>query len=228
MPDPTPAVPAVTPPAETPPAATVPPVTPPEPAKEPEKWDEDRARRTIEAQRASETALKAKNAELQAKADKLAELEAAQLSESERVQKERDEALAKVADADRKIREAHLLAALSKPELGLASAQAAAKLIEGVTYDDSGEPTNLAERVEALLDTNAFLKATPAAPAPAPNINGGGGATPAAPPTLTVDEARAAQEAGMDPARFAFLKGLKDAPNQLEAWQQFNAAANKT
>jgi hypothetical protein len=48
------------------------------------------------------------------------------------------------------------------------------KLIEGVEFDEDDEPTNLTERVEALVSDYPLLQGTPPKPK-APNINGGGG-----------------------------------------------------
>jgi hypothetical protein len=78
-----------------------PPAPEPEPEPDPEAWDEARARRTIERQRASEKAAneRAKAAEARAK-----ELEDAQLSEQEKVVRDRDEARAEADNARRTAR----------------------------------------------------------------------------------------------------------------------------
>lgn len=224
----TPASPAppVAPAPATPPAAATPAVVPPPaPAAAPaitptEPYDEARAMQTIAAQRAEETRLKTENAALREAKARLDELEAAQLTDAQRLQKERDDAVAANLAGTTALREGRLLAELAKPEHRLVDATAAAKLIEGVTYDDAGNPTNLAERLTALTTARTFLVApeTTTTPPVVPAINPGGGATPAAGPTLTVEEAEAAQAAGMSPTYFAQLKELRDAPNQYETW----------
>jgi hypothetical protein len=85
-------------PAPTPPVPPEP--TPPEPDPDPDpvKWDEERARRTIEKQRATEKAAvdRAKAAELKVK-----EMEDAKLSEQEKTVKERDDARVEADNARR-------------------------------------------------------------------------------------------------------------------------------
>ena len=131
------------------------------------------------------------------------------------------------------MREARLLAALATPnEDGtpkVIDPAAAAKLITGVEFDQAGNPTNVQERLDALKASSPLFAQPPqqAAPAP-PAINGRAGQQPQPAPTLTVDEAAHCQDIGMDPAYFAQLKALGDAPNQFEAWQQLQKARQAT
>lgn len=207
------------PPGAAPAPAAVAPIVPAEP------FDEARALATIAAQRASETALKAQLAEAKKAQDELAAIKAAQLTDQEKQAAELERLRAVAADGATALREARLLAALAKPDVGLVDATAAAALITGVVYDETGTPTNLDERIAALKTERPFLLATPLTPVvpPVPGINPGGGHQPGPAPTLTVEEAQQAQQAGMDPAHFAALKEIGTASNQLEAWQALRA-----
>jgi hypothetical protein len=188
---------------------------------DPKNWDKDRAARTIAAQRESEAKLKAELALAKADQAKLADIEAAKLSAEERAVAEAAAAKETAASAVDQLRRGYLLAELAKAPV--VDAETAAALISGVEYGEDGKPTNLDTRLEVLLAEKAFLKAD-AARVVAPNINSGGGSGDGPPPTLTVEEARAAQDAGMDPAHYAALKTIDQASNQFEAWQQIQAA----
>jgi hypothetical protein len=179
-------------------------------AAEKEQWSEERAKATILKQRESETALKAKLKDAEAKAKKLDELEAAQLSEQEKLAKQAEEAIAKAADADSKLQRANLIAALANPELGIVNARAAAKLIEGVEYDDNGEPTNLGapgeddSLVAKFLIENDYLRGKPGKPKPpSTDAREGGDDTP---PDLNAEELAAAKAADMTPEEYAAYK----------------------
>lgn len=187
-----------------------------------ETWDEDRARATILKQREKEKADAAVIRDLKAKADKLAELEAAQLSDQEKALKRAEEAEAKAAQADHKLRTANLLVELAKTD-GVINAKAAAKLIEGVEFDDTGEPTNLAERVEAMFSDYPELKATTSSAqtsVKAPNVNAGGTTTATDGPKLEPEEVRMAESLGMTPEKYAALKQVRTA----EDYQKLTAA----
>lgn len=198
-----------TPPAEpkepvTPEPKPAEPQTPPEPKDPPkDEWDPERARRTIETQRESEKQLKAKLKEAQDKAAKFDELEAEKLSEQEKLTKRVEDAEAKAANANKTLQRANLIAALSQP--GIVNARAAAKLIEGVEYDDSGEPTNLGSADDPgsvlgkFLAENQFLRGN-GKPTP-PSTDAREGDTP--PPTLTAEEAAAAEAMGMTAEEYA-------------------------
>lgn len=192
--------PAVTPPAA---AATPPPATPPT-----ETWDEERARATIQAQRESEKTLKAELAEARKAQDKLAEIEAANLSDQEKAAKELEDAKARAAKGDEALRRGLLLAELSKPEHGIVDAEAAAALIQGVEYGDDHRPTNAVERITALLEAKGFLKATPGTVTPpsAPNIDAASGTGGGPPPKLSPEEIRMAERSGMSPDEYAAFR----------------------
>lgn len=178
----------------------------PEAPKE-EPWDPDRAKKTIEAQRESEKNLKAKLKEAQAKAAKLDEIEAANLSEQEKLAKRLEEAEAKVADADKRLRRSNLIAELTQP--GIVNARAAAKLIEGVEYDDDGNPTNLgaADDPQSLLgkflEENDYLRGSGKPKPPSTDAREGDDTTP---PSLTAEEAAMAESMGMTPEEYAANK----------------------
>ena len=155
---------------------------------EPKTFDEDYVKQL--RKEAAENRKRANEAEARNKA-----FEEEKLSEQEKAQKRAEEAEQRAVAADAKLRQANLLVALSKND-DLADAQAAAKLIEGIEYDDDGQPTNLEDRVKAALESYPVLKKgrtvdaadpanpesrkrTPETPAQAlQRIHSGGGADP--------------------------------------------------
>lgn len=76
-------------------------------------------------------------------------LEAEKLSETEKLKREADQGRTLAQQATGKLRRAGLLTALGAEGLVGPRAKAAARLIDGVEYDDDDEPTNLADRIEA-------------------------------------------------------------------------------
>lgn len=211
MPDPKPETPAV---ESTPEPKPEEPKTEPK-AEEPKgkdgtPFDPDRAQRAIDSAREAEKKAKAEakeNREAKAELEKIKEKD---LSEQEKLAKQAKEALEKAEAADAKLRRANLIAALTNPKFGIVNARAAAKLIEGVEYDDEGEPTNLgsldeeASLLAKFLRENEYLRGKPAKP-DAPNLNGAerGGEKP---PELTVDELEVAKSVGMSPEEYAIYK----------------------
>lgn len=190
--------PAADPPKEDPPA------DPPK-GKDGQPFDPERAQRTIDTQREEANRLKAELKEAKARAAKADEYEAEKLSDQEKLQKRADEAEAKVAAASERLQRANLIATLSQP--GIVNARAAAKLIEGVEYDESGEPTNLgsADDPDSLLGKflaeNAFLRGN-GKPTP-PSTDGREGAVDTPPPSLTAEEAQMAEALGMTAEEYA-------------------------
>lgn len=218
-----PTAPPTTPPAElpanppaNPPETPTPTPTPTAPQLGPDgkPRDPERAARTIAQQREEER--KAKE-ERDAALAKLKEYEDKELTEQQRLEREADEAKAKAEEADARVAAANeriqtgnLLAELAKPEHGIVDARAAAKLIEGVEFNDDGEPTNLGDPKDegsvlgGFLKSHSFLRAS--GKPPAPSID----AAPTGEPpevTLTAEELKAAGEAGMSPQEFESRKG---------------------
>lgn len=220
MSDQTPVVPE---PTATPPAADA---TPPPATTPADEFDRDRAMATIHAQREKEKQLKAELAEAKKAADRLAEIEAAQMTEQEKAVKRAEEAEKLAAAAMEQMRTGLLLAELAKPEHGIVDAEAAAALITGVEYDDHGRPTNATDRITALLEAKGFLKATGAAAATVakPTINSGAGTTPAPGPNLLPEEVQMAEKLGMSPERYAALKEVRNAADYQKLSDQAAAA----
>jgi hypothetical protein len=138
--------------------------------------------------------------------DKLDAIEAEKLSETEKAAKRATEAEAKLTDATDRLRRANLIAELSKPEHGIVSAAAAAKLIEGVEYSDDGEPTNVGDLLPSFLEANAFLKGEQqqTQTTQTQTLPFGGGAQPNTQTVdLTEDELLAAKSFGMTPEEYA-------------------------
>lgn len=224
MPDPTTTTTTTDPPAPPEPVATTPPAPPAEPPVD--EWDKDRAKATILAQREEAKALKAQLSEAKKAQDRLAEIEAATLTEQEKALQRAEDAEAKAATATATLQRGYLLAELAKPEHGLVDAETAAALITDVQYDDDGRPVNLADRITALVEAKGFLKAGPTPPPAAPQINGGSGTQQVPPPNLSADEIKAAQAAGKSPEDWNALKNVQS----IEDWNRLQAqkAAAKT
>lgn len=142
---------------------------------------------------------------------KLQAIEDAKLSDADKAKKEADDAKSAAAKAVEQLREAKLLVALGDHNLTGAKAKAAAKLIEGVEYDDdTNEPTNLEAVLTSATETygeDIFKGATPK-PKP-PGINGGEGNEDREGPKLTAEELAFAKSFGMTPEAYAANKELQ-------------------
>ena len=139
---------------------------------------------------------------------RLAEIEAANLSETEKLKKEAADARDALTATTSKVRAANLKVALGDAKYGLASAKAAATLLqaEGVEFDDNDEPIGLDEAVNALVEANPFLTGEKPKPK-APNTNGGDGSGGSAPVVeLTAEELDMAKSFGMTPEEYAANK----------------------
>lgn len=218
-------------PAAAAPAPEPAPVAPAAPATGPDgqPWDPQRQQDLITKLRGEVSGLEAKLKKAETDlASANAEIETyrqAQETEAQRIERERAEAEERAAQATEMaanatavLRKGNLLAELSKPEHGIVDVQAAVALIQGVEYDDQGQPVNLTTsegETPSLLDTflaeKPYLKAqgTPA-PAPTPpNLNGGGGGQQIPGPSLTPEELAAAKQFGMTPERYAAMRDAR-------------------
>lgn len=190
------------------------PETPEEPTPEPAQRDADAEVKKAYAK------LRTAEKEAEKLKARLAQIEEAQLSENEKLARRADEAEQKLTLAEQRIRKANLLSELSKPELGIVNAQAAAKLIDGIEYDDEGEPSNLAEVLPVFLENHSFLlqPATPLKPK-APAVNAGDGTGDETQHDLTADELEAARRYNIPPERYAAMKRVRT----LDDFQQVRA-----
>lgn len=147
--------------------------------------------------------------ELRAKAAKLAELEAAQLTEQQRAEQERDQAKAAAEAAIRRANDTLIRASViaAAASAGAVDHDAVAALIDrnGIAVTDDGAVTGVTEAVAALLEAKPYLvgKAGTTTPTPTPGA-ANGGVMPGTGGTLTE-----AQLAGMTPDQIAeaFTKG---------------------
>jgi hypothetical protein len=130
--------PAGDPPAGDPPAADPPAGDPPAGDPPGDLGEKGKAALDAERKARSDAEKRAKAAEKRA-----GELEKAQLSETDRLKKEAEEAKGLVSSATDKLRRANLLTALADKGLEGAKAKAAARLLDGVEFNDDDEPTNL-------------------------------------------------------------------------------------
>lgn len=134
---------------------------------DPSSWDKDRAKATIERQRASEKEAKERASkaerELADAKKRLDEIDAANLSEKEKAEKAAATAQQTAETATAKLKETTL-----KYEVQLAAARLDANdpadvlaMIDRskIEYDkDSGDPTNISKLVEELLKAKPYLK----------------------------------------------------------------------
>lgn len=177
-----------------------------------EEFDPERARATIATQRAEEKRLKDELKAAKEKAAKYDAAEAEKLSVQEKLAKEAEDAKALAATAQKQLREAKLISALADPKHGIVSATAAAKLIDGVEFDDDGAPTNLDAVLPDFLKANEFLKGQVAG-GQVEDMGGGAGRGAGASTTqLTEDELNAAKSFGMSPEEYAKYKDAQVEP----------------
>lgn len=200
------------------------PATEPE-RKEPaeEEFDRERAMATItklrEKEKAGDKAAKERDA-LQAKLDAI---EKEKLSESERVVKERDDALQAGTRKDAELQDLRLKLAVHERagELGIADAELALAALDRseLEYGEDGRPTNLDAALTALLERKPILKGQPSTPkVPSTDAGKGGGK----PPSLTADELAMAKRLGMSPEAYA---KFRDPDFNLAAYEASRAAA---
>lgn len=116
-----------------------------------------------EARKAAEKESKAQAKRLEELEEKARKVEEAEKTELEKAQGRIAELEGKEAETTEKVRRANLLAELSKPEHGLQSASAAAKLVE-VEFDEDDNPVDVGDAVKTLLEEVPGLAATPADP----------------------------------------------------------------
>lgn len=141
---------------------------------------------------------------------RLQKLEDADASELDREKKRADEAEARITAATEKARRANLLTALIGA--GVPKAKAAARLLDGVEYDDdTDEPTNL-DAALATAKTEYGDDMFKAAKPTAPDLNGGGGNGDITPPNLSADELAMAKSFQMTPAEYQQFKSPQPTP----------------
>jgi hypothetical protein len=122
----------------------------------------DAGKRALETER-----LRAKNAEKQAREalKRLKELEDRDLTEAEKWKRQAEEGSQKLEAATRKARDVNLRSALNDLGFNGSRAKAAARLLDGVDFDDDDEPTNLKAALKAAeREYGDLVKPTPAAP----------------------------------------------------------------
>lgn len=175
-----------------------------------DEHDPARAKALIDKLRAESKDAKATAKALADAQARLDAIDAEKLSESERLQKERDEATAKAAEADQRLREQAIRLAVygQRDTLGLASADLAIAALDrsAVTFDDQGQPTNVADLLTALIEREPILKGTPVTTTRIPSTDGGAGGGEG--PSLTADELEAVSATGSTPERYAAVKAV--------------------
>lgn len=146
----------------------------------------DAGKRALEAERSARKAAekKARDAE-----KKLADIDAQNLTETEKLKKAADDGTARAAMATERLQRANLLSALSDEGLTGKQAKAAARLLDDVQFDDDDEPTNLADALtaaKALFGDSMFTPAATADPkTPLPDLHAGARTDQSAKPDST-------------------------------------------
>jgi hypothetical protein len=112
-----------------------------------------------------------KEAEKQARAEKARAdaLEREKLSETDKLKADAERGRELAEQATAKLRAANLTVALGAAGLVGPRAKAAARLLDGVEYDDADEPTNLIDRLAAAKAAYGEELFQGATPTPAPN-----------------------------------------------------------
>ena len=172
-PDPAPApapAPAPPAPAAAPPAPELPPATA---APDPNAPLGAPGLAALQAERDARATAEREAATQKKRADDLAN---AALTETQRLQKEAEDGKRLHDQGTATLRQANTLMGLSVAGLTGPKAQAAAKLIDGIVYDETThQPTNLSERLEAakvIYGAEMFQGATPPTPAPSDSQQG--------------------------------------------------------
>jgi hypothetical protein len=187
----------------------VPDPTPPPPAPEPDLGEA--GKRAIQAERnRAQTAereaarLKAENDVLKPFKQQAEELRRAQESETERFQREAEEGRRLAAEGVANLQQAHTITALAQAGLVGPHAQAAMRLVDGVTYDPAThQPVNLSERLDAAKAVYGAQFFQGATPAPTPH----NGATPPVPGFPAVHQGpRATPEPNEDEQFATFMR----------------------
>lgn len=150
-----------------------------ETGKDGQQFDAERARRTIESQRATERELKARLKELEPLAARARELEDAQRTDLEKAQAKADAAEQRATEAEARARQALVRSAVMV-ELGKQGAANPARIFAlvdqaGLEISDDGTVTGADKAVERLLKDEPYLKAAASA-----NGHGGPPQTPRA------------------------------------------------
>lgn len=113
----------------------------------------------------------------------------------------------------------------ASPRLGVADADLALAALDRarIEYGADGQPTNLDEALNALLEAKPILKAKPAEkePSQSAGTNAGDGRREVKAPSLTAEELEMAKAVGMTPERYASMKGVQT----FEDYQRVREAA---
>ena len=170
---------------------------------------------------------KAKGREVPELKRRLQELEDAQLSEQERIAKERDDLLAERKELLESQQETNLKLAVygRQQALGIVDADLAIAALDRAAIEwQDGQPTNIADVLVSLLESKPILKGVPQA-AHAANINAGGGQTSAPAPALTAAELEAARLMNLTAEDYAATKGITSLKD-FQALERARLAAN--
>lgn len=144
-----------------------------------EKWDEERARRTIDKQREEAKTLRAQLRELDALKAKDAQREREKLSDTERLAAEKADLEKQLAERDTAMREMRTEQAIERAATAQGARKPAivARLVDRseLEYDRDGNPINADDVVKALLKAEPYLAGTGSAATGVPATPRGSG-----------------------------------------------------
>lgn len=172
-------------------------------------WDHERGMATIKKLREEVKAKSKDGARVAELETKIAELERAKMTDAERVQAERDEAVQRNETLERERRDDALKLAVYdlRDEMGIADTDLAIAALDvsQVEYDQAGKPSNLEELLNALLERKPLLKTEPGTRR-APRSDGGSGTRTGPGPALTAEELEIANAHGISAERYAAMR----------------------
>lgn len=196
---------------------------------EDEAFDKDRAMSTIQKLREEVKAAKAdvkKTKDLEAK---LKEIEDAQLSDQERVAKERDDLAAEKAawEQERQTTNLKLAVYAQATPLGIVDADLALAALDRskLEYDETGTPKNIADVLLELLEAKPILKGSASTASRTGSTDAGGGQGGGKAPALTAAELEAAQKLGMTPESYAAMRDVQTVDDYSKAREGLKSPA---
>ena len=175
-------------------------------------FDKDRAMATINKLRDEVKASKADVKRMAELEEKLTGIENAQLSDQERVAKERDALAAEKTawEQERQATNLKLAVYAQAVPLGIVDADLALAALDRsqVEYDEAGAPKNIADVLLTLLEAKPILKGSAVGASGTGSTNAGGGQGGGKAPSLTAAELEAAQKLGMTPESYAAMRDV--------------------
>jgi len=201
----------------------------PDPEPEPEPFDKERAMATINKLRDEVKAAKADAKKTAALEARLKEIEDAQLTEQEKVAKERDALAAEKTawEQERQVTNLKLAVYAQTVPLGIVDADLALAALDrsALEFDEGGNPKNIADVLLALLEAKPILKGVASSFSATGDLNAGSGQAGGKKPSLTAEELEAAARYGMTVEAYAAFKDVGTYEDYLKAREALKPAS---